>query len=465
MDGRLHSLVPQVTAMKTPTASGEQGARVYEDFRRLFAHSPAGVEVDFRELLPDAGATERATHMVHPYPAKLLRHIPAFVLSVPEIFPSGGRVLDPFCGSGTTLVEAMLRGGSAFGADINPLGVLISRVKTTPVDIESAEASLDGVLDRARSRRATGFEAAKRLAYWYPPESLSTLAKLRDSIREIEDQDVRDALGVALSGTARDVSLANPRISVPVRLRPEVYPPGNEVRARLSKRLDRIKTVDVAEAFAVNAARTLTRISALPSLQPGQVVEVQGADARGLGDFDPFSGRADEVDLILTSPPYLGAQKYIRATSLNLLCLGLASDSELGELQRQSIGREHFRKAEFAEPIATGIAEADALISSCRAVNPQRAHLAAKYLVEMGEALVAATARLRAGGAFVLVAGGNQLCGREFDTPQYLRSLCERAGLRLEIQLVDTIRSRGLMTRRNREASPIATESVMVFRK
>lgn len=65
----------------------------------------------------------------------------------------------------------------------------------------------------------------------------------------------------------------------------------------------------------------------------------------------------------------------------------------------------------------------------------------------------------------VLVAGGNHLCDKEFDTPAYLRYLCEEQDLSLELQLTDTIRSRGLMTRRNQTASPIATERVMVFRK
>ena len=56
------------------------------------------------------------------------------------------------------------------------------------------------------------------MSYWYYDRILSELARLREAIAEVSDAAVRDALTVALSATARDVSLANPRISVPVRL-------------------------------------------------------------------------------------------------------------------------------------------------------------------------------------------------------------------------------------------------------
>lgn len=458
--------MPGMTSVAPTALPTEEAAALFGDMQARFAEAEQGIEVDFRALVPNAAATERATHMVHPYPAKLLRHIPAFVVSVPQICPPGCFVLDPFCGSGTTLVEVYLAGGSGLGVDINPLAALISNVKTTPLDVESASTVLAEVLDRAKGRRASGFKASRRLEYWYPPRTLAGLSRLRDSVQEVDDVAMRNALSVALSATARDLSLANPRVSVPVRLRPELYPASTPLRDKLSARLKRVQTADVAGAFADCAERTIRRIGTLTPLRQGQSVAAVAADARSLkGGGETGAHVSAEVDLILTSPPYLGAQKYIRATSLNLLCLELASAEELGDLQRESIGREHFRKKEYADPVRTGVAAADELIEACRQVNPLRAHLAGQYLNEMNEALTAAEAVLRVGGAFVLVAGGNQLCGFDFDTPAYLRTLCERAGLRLEVQLIDSIRSRGLMTRRNREASPIATECVMVFRK
>src|SRR3546814_1149585 len=68
------------------------------------------VPVSFRSLVPEMNATERATHLIHPYPAKLLRHIPFLFLASQEVCRSSGAVLDPFCGSGTVLLESALSG-------------------------------------------------------------------------------------------------------------------------------------------------------------------------------------------------------------------------------------------------------------------------------------------------------------------------------------------------------------------
>jgi hypothetical protein len=72
---------------------------------------------------------------------------------------------------------------------------------------------------------------------------------------------------------------------------------------------------------------------------------------------------------------------------------------------------------------------------------------------------------LTPGGHLVLVAANNRLCDREFRTQDYLRRVAEDLGFELALRLVDDIRSRGLMTKRNETASMIAREWVLVFRK
>src|ERR1043166_7454846 len=75
--------------------------------------------------------TQGGTHGLHPYPAKFIPQIPRQLIA--ELAPRDGSiVLDPFCGSGTTLVEAQAAGLPAFGIDSHPLATLIARVKTRP---------------------------------------------------------------------------------------------------------------------------------------------------------------------------------------------------------------------------------------------------------------------------------------------------------------------------------------------
>lgn len=442
-----------------------EAEEIYQDLLDAFHSSEQSVEVDFRGLVPSVATAERATHLVHSYPAKVLRHIPALVVASPQVCPDEAKILDPFCGSGTTLVEAFLANHTAIGIDVNPLAVLISKVKTTPLDTEAAGTQLQAVIKRAREGRASKKINRERLEYWYLDGRLDELEGIRHAVMRVKSDGIRDAFKVALSTTARGVSLANPRVSVPVRLRPEAYPPEHILRKKLTDHLISLRTVDVISVFEANALKTLERLNRLGPPQHIQSVAAAVGDARDLQVGQPSEVIPSQVDLILTSPPYLGAQKYIRATSLNLLSLDMANSEELFDLQRSSIGREHFRKEQYDQVITSGVPAADHLIAQCRRINPLRAHLAAEYLRDMRAALTSMVRYLRKGGVLVLIAGGNHLCGEEFDTPSYLRSLCEELDLSLELHLTDAIRSRGLMTRRNRQASPIASECVMFFRK
>src|SRR5437868_3518887 len=74
-------------------------------------------------------------HAIHPYPAKFIPEIPRRVLEHVPI-PVGTVVLDPFCGAGTTLVEAQRLGIESVGVDLNPIACLLSRVKTTPLTVD-----------------------------------------------------------------------------------------------------------------------------------------------------------------------------------------------------------------------------------------------------------------------------------------------------------------------------------------
>ena len=85
---------------------------------------------------------ERGLHSIHPYPAKFIPQIPRRLIELltPD---SNGVVFDPFCGSGTTLLEAQAAGYAAIGVDLNPIATLIARVKTRPPTERLASVAQD----------------------------------------------------------------------------------------------------------------------------------------------------------------------------------------------------------------------------------------------------------------------------------------------------------------------------------
>ena len=117
-------------------------ARAEEACERLisdYAQLGEPITTRFRDLVPDAALPDRATHLVHPYPAKLLPHIPIFLLSCERFSRPGDLVVDPFCGSGTVLVEAVLAGRTALGADANPFARQLAEAKIASYAIPQFE--------------------------------------------------------------------------------------------------------------------------------------------------------------------------------------------------------------------------------------------------------------------------------------------------------------------------------------
>lgn len=266
---------------------------------------------------------------------------------------------------------------------------------------------------------------------------------------------------VAFSAACRKVSRADPRLSVPVRLK------GG---------LDKVATEEqVFKIFEDQCESNIRRMDALYQWTSNdeqiEAARFTGNDARALRN--PTTGlgcaasklRKNSVALILTSPPYAGAQKYIRASSLNLGWLGLARTDGLKPLENASIGREHLLKAEYSKIILTGIEEADHLIQIIHEINPLRSAIVATYLNEMKDALLEMFRVLKPGGHLVLVIGNNEVCGLPFKSADYLTAICEQYGLETRLRMIDEIKSRGLMTKRNKTASMITREWVLLFQK
>lgn len=425
------------------------------------------ITVNFRRLVPWMRVGERATHYLHPYPAKLLPHIPAFFLANSILTSPGDIVLDPFCGSGTVLLECALHGRLGLGADSNPLARLIASAKVDDVHPDELRSVLDAVVRRAAHSRRASPPDVVNLRYWFYPHVIDRLARLRHAIDSVQGAKARNFLLVCLSACARRTSLADPRLSVPVRLRKDQYPPGHPLREASNATLRRLRRQDVFSEFSTIAHSNISRVEAYRTLRkPQGSGRVVGSDARLLAAAGgPLAQRRGTVDMIITSPPYVGAQKYIRASSLSLGWVGLLGGRSLRELEDENIGREHLSIRRLGSPPSTGILEADERLATVATRNLLRAHIASTYLLEMRVALAESVSLLRAGGHLVLVAGSNRVGGVRFRTPQYLRTIAEELGLVTRLELVDAIRSRGLMTRRNATASVITRESVLLFQR
>ena len=144
---------------------------------------------------------------LHKYPATMIPQIGIEILN--ELNIKTGRMLDPYCGSGSSFAAGLEVGIKHFvGFDLNPLAILISKARFTPLKSEKLsfyyrdiEKSLKGVIDQnTEDMNWNGLE------YWFDKDTLCTLSLIKNKINAIKDSDIRDFFLVALSTTTRKCS-------------------------------------------------------------------------------------------------------------------------------------------------------------------------------------------------------------------------------------------------------------------
>lgn len=412
--------------------------------------------LSFRSLVSWIKGGERATHYIHPYPAKLLPQIAHFFLAARGYFGKGIKVLDPFGGTGTVALETLLSGNEAYYSDANPLARLIAKTKITKIDPGLLSHELEIIKSNYKQSRARKAPDVVNLEKWFTTDVVRNLVRLKSSIDKVEDIYIRDFFLVVFSATVRRSSNADPRLSVPVQRKPS----------------DLRKNTSVIQIFMQQAELSIQRMNALTNLSSESFKSYNvGFDARKLKEPASWDSKSQEqladgtIDLIITSPPYAGAQKYIRASSLSLGWLGMAGSGDLKGLENQSIGREHLPKSVWNTSFTSSVTAANELIVRVRQKNPLRAAIIATYINEMESCIAEMSRVLANNGHLVLIIGNNEVCGEAFSSSEYLATIAEKYNLTPLFKAVDEIKSRGLMTKRNKTAGLISREWVILFKK
>ena len=324
---------------RPPLVPRRKAARQFAELTNRYRRERRPIPVSFRDLAKEIGHGERATHRLHSYPATLLRSIPAFFLAVPKLAPRGATVGDPFCGSGTVLLEAMCAGFGSYGLDVNPLATLISRVKTRPLNPARLAATQRDLLGQRHRVTASSAPPVVNVRHWFYPHIIEQLAQIDAALHTLPKGRYSDFFRVCFSSCVRRVSLANPRVSVPVRLKPDLYPENHPLRRALATHLDQLQRADAWEVLSRIIDDNRVRVGHLSAIPARPISTVRVGDVRVWTFRErPSSTRCS---LLITSPPYLGAQKYVRATSLSLNWLRLADPGGLRPLERLTLGREH----------------------------------------------------------------------------------------------------------------------------
>lgn len=148
--------------------------------------------------------TKTYTHGFHTYPAMF---IPQIARKLILAFSNGGdTICDIFCGSGTTLVESALLNRNAIGIELNPLAVLIARVKTTLIDPKRLTPCLKQLIGGFNQRKDIEPPSFKNIDFWFNKMSIKELSRIKHAIKSIDDENLRNFFFVCFSEVVRIVS-------------------------------------------------------------------------------------------------------------------------------------------------------------------------------------------------------------------------------------------------------------------
>lgn len=424
-----------------------------------------------QRLIFPSGDRQRLTHYLFRFPAKF--HPPVVRTLLQRYTEPGDHVLDPFCGSGTLLVEAAVAGRHATGTDVDPLAVFVAEAKAHPLRPKPLERLLEDLLARLKRYRDRDYDALRwvdidlrqyerelrglvlpaipHLEHWFRRYVIVDLARLRREILRAEAaQTQRRFLLLCFAAIIRNASNADP---VPVS--------GLEVTAHMLRRDEQGRKVDPFQLFEAAARRAIRDMGSYWEANCHDVrVRTHLADATSLRRQVRSS-----VQAVITSPPYHSAVDYYRRHQLEMFWLGLTRnhDDRLRLLDHY-IGRAAVRaRHPYVTHEVLTTPKVRRLEARMRLIQPKRADALKHYCVSMRRVLAELAGLLLPGAPAVLVVGHSSWNGNALNTSELFEELSAPA-FKLVEQLWYPVRNRYMSYSRHNGAS-IEREYVLVLRR
>lgn len=334
----------------------ERRVGIYDDYQPIRPHTVTpdtpleALNLNWTERdLPERLRT-RHVHRLHPYLGKFIPQLVEVFLR--KFFRAGQTVLDPFVGSGTTLVQANELGIHSVGYDISAFNVLLCRAKTAQYDLKQARREIYDAL--SRTRQAVRHEEqlsllddpptlltdtpcdSDYLRTWYAPRALNELLAYRAAVEQ-GDYAYKDLLRVILSRSARSARLT-PHYELDFPKAPQREPYYCYKHRRICE-----PTTEAFKFLERYSVDTLRRIREFARVRTDAQVTVYHADSR--------TAQIPPVDGVITSPPYVGLIDYHEqhAYAYHLLRLQDHSEYEIGAARN---GASERAKQQYVQDIA-----------------------------------------------------------------------------------------------------------------
>jgi DNA modification methylase len=357
--------------------------------------------------------TAYITHGYYTYPAKFIPQLASRIIK--ENSQTGDIVIDPFMGSGTTVVEAIVNNRIGIGTDINEIAVLLAKVKSTPIEYEQLlnefsnltfklNLKLNGEFENELVKARTYIKIPKRVDYWFKPHIKDKLLIILFNILQIRNKDIKDFFLIVFAQILKSCSIWLQKSVKPTR--------------DFNK-----KEIDPFYKFEWQAKRMIKKHKDFNNILSQKIKDnidkyriVKNSDARQLPCTD------EKATLIVTSPPYVTSYEYADLHQLPSLWFGFLN--ELSSFRKKFIGSS-FRERETID-LKSNIANEIVMELG----DTKKGIEVRNYFADMLESFLEMKRVLKNGGRAAIVIGNTKLKGVEILNAEVFKEQFENIGFK-----------------------------------
>ncbi|MHA2227027.1 MAG: DNA methyltransferase [Candidatus Hodarchaeales archaeon] len=451
-----------------------------------------------RTLLQEIPSNNFLTHNLFSYPAKFIPHVPYYIIT--RHLKSGNKIiLDPFAGSGTTAVEALRLGHHSINIDLNPLLNFLCKVKTQLIKFELSNErynqldnfinikplnslpvdqtiNISDFMNDMKQNKTYFFPNWKNIDHWYLPEFKELVANLwgfiynhvgKNYSKDFTNLVKLTALYISryFSFGARDV----PKLYKSKRRKQQII----ELKRRIKKNPTLPYNIFEKKIFLYyNAMQQLSGHLIQRKIRPNYATHLNAdiltsiQQDKGISkkiitlaneDFLEFifPDVGEFVDAIITSPPYVYAQEYIRSTKLDLYWLNCINDSKAREIAKRELGAKNSISADEIKTNLQHLHIFSSFIEKIEKIEDFKYRgkmkyslLVLNYFHDMYNIILQCNSILKTNGIFGFFIGNPSILGEKCQSNRIFYEIFENLGYHILEYGYDEIISRQLLQKR-----------------
>jgi len=384
----------------------KEGAIATKSVKEIFFRRIRDGYFDFKEIPASTGI-----YGMHPYPAMF--HFLVVRELIKRFSKEGENILDPFMGSGVVAGECLIGKRNFIGYDINPLAVLISKVRTTPIQSKLLPLFLENILLNSKYKEPEIVDF-HNIHYWFDENVIRDLSKLRQAIFIIENTEVRDFFKVVFSEAVRRVSKTR-------------Y---NEFK--LLRRKNDNYNSDVLKTFRDISFKNIElHTDFYRKFKPSKVT--LELEERNIVDGIPLGNGS--IDLVITSPPYGDSRTTVAYGQFSRLSLRWLDLEE--HVDRTSLGAKP-KDISYDLPSALLYEFIDKIADK----DEKRAREVFSFYSDLFKSVQIIAGKVRSKGFVCFVVGNRRVKGFELPTDKISADFFENQGFQHQETIVRAISSK-----------------------